>query len=677
LKGRARILRSMPFITKPTMQTHSSTSSGSWLARQPLNKQLFLACTLVTALIMALIGAFMAWQGQQVAIANVRAANLDSLEAFNRPLQLTYNMAMERNQSLYPVLLRYIGGTPEPMDTHAIEQDAGVAPELNLRGMIVNGRNDLMASVTGLQAEILARSGRNWYRIASALHPQDLGKLPEHYPILAELSRGEPAASIENEAGKWFATYAHPLRDESGLLYGGILTRIDVTAQVAPLLEEIKTFKLATYGTISIVKATSGGQDWTRIGGAWGTPGRLLSQDNPPQDFEVFKSAFQQSQGVERLTIEGKSIFLAWRTIENWDWVVYGFGTADDFLAQNREQTWIQLGMMLTGTLIIALLVGVTAARTLRPVRHVVEGMGQLGQGVLNSPMPGFPQNSRNEVHILLDSLHKSKAALRQAFGQVRDSVGEIHVGINEIAAGNTDLSSRTEQQAASLQETASSMEQLASTVRQNADHARQASSLAEEASAIAQQGGSAVSNVVHTMERISTSSGRIGEIVNVIDGIAFQTNILALNAAVEAARAGEQGKGFAVVANEVRSLAQRSAEAAREIKDLIENSSAEVSSGSRQVAEAGSTMNQLLDAVESVTVLMKEIASASQEQSSGIDQVNIAVTQMDSGTQQNAALVEEAATAAQSLQNEAHRLAQIVHRFKTDESDTGPHLLN
>ncbi len=671
---RPRILRGAPFITRPTMQTQSTTS-GSWLARQPLNKQLFLACTLATAVVMALIGAVMAWQSQQVAIANVRAANLDSLEAFNRPLQLTYNMAMERSQSLYPVLLRYLGGTPAPADPQAIEHDTGEAPELGVQGLAVNGRNDLMSSVTGLQAEILARSGRNWYRIASALHPQKLGLLPANHPLLDELARGEPAANIESQGDKWFATYAHPLRDEAGRLYGSILTRIDVSAQVNPLLEEIKTFKLATYGTISIVKAAADGQDWVRIGGAYGKPGSLLSKDNPPQDFEAFKKAFQQKQGVERLIIDGRSVFLAWRTIENWGWIVYGFGAADDFLAQSREQTWIQLGMMLAGTLVIALLVGVTAARTLRPVRHVVDGMGQLGRGVLNSPMPGFPPNSRNEVHILLESLHRSKAGLRQAFGQVRNSVGEINVGISEIAAGNTDLSARTEQQAASLQETASSMEQLASTVRQNADHARQASSLAEEASAIAQQGGAAVSNVVSTMERISQSSGRIGEIVNVIDGIAFQTNILALNAAVEAARAGEQGKGFAVVAGEVRSLAQRSAEAAREIKDLIEHSGAEVDSGARLVSEAGATMDRLLDAVESVTVLMKEIASASQEQSSGIDQVNIAVAQMDAGTQQNAALVEEAATAAQSLQNEAHRLARIVARFKTEErpEEAGP----
>jgi methyl-accepting chemotaxis protein-1 (serine sensor receptor) len=246
----------------------------------------------------------------------------------------------------------------------------------------------------------------------------------------------------------------------------------------------------------------------------------------------------------------------------------------------------------------------------------------------------------------------------------VRDGSDAIYTGASEIAMGNNDLSSRTEQQAASLEETAASMEQLTATVKQNAENARQASQLALTASETAQQGGKVVDGVVTTMKEITGSSKKIADIISVIDGIAFQTNILALNAAVEAARAGEQGRGFAVVAGEVRSLAQRSAQAAKEIKGLIEDSVSRVNTGSVLVESAGETMTNIVNAVTRVTDIMGEIASASDEQSRGIDQVGLAVNEMDRVTQQNAALVEESATAAAALEDQASRLKQSVAVF-------------
>ena len=272
---------------------------------------------------------------------------------------------------------------------------------------------------------------------------------------------------------------------------------------------------------------------------------------------------------------------------------------------------------------------------------------------------------STNEIGQMFGAVKRMQESLTRTVATVRRGVDEINVGSREISAGNTDLSSRTEQQAASLEETAASMEQLASTVKQNADNARQANQLAASASDVAERGGSAVAEVVNTMQGISASSRKISEIVSVIDGIAFQTNILALNAAVEAARAGEQGKGFAVVAGEVRSLAQRSAQAAKEIKGLIEDSVSKVGAGSQQVERAGATMQEIVASVKRVTDIMGEISAASEEQSSGIDQVNRAVSQMDEVTQQNAALVEEAAAAAGSLQEQAQRLAEAVAVFK------------
>ncbi|MFD4839099.1 methyl-accepting chemotaxis protein [Achromobacter sp. NPDC058515] len=277
---------------------------------------------------------------------------------------------------------------------------------------------------------------------------------------------------------------------------------------------------------------------------------------------------------------------------------------------------------------------------------------------------------STNEIGQLFAAIKRMQESLTRTVASVRRGVDEINVGSREISAGNTDLSSRTEQQAASLEETAASMEQLASTVKQNADNARQANQLAASASDVAERGGSAVSEVVSTMQGISASSRKISEIVSVIDGIAFQTNILALNAAVEAARAGEQGKGFAVVAGEVRSLAQRSAQAAKEIKGLIEDSVTKVGAGSQQVERAGATMQEIVSSVKRVTDIMGEISAASEEQSSGIDQVNRAVSQMDEVTQQNAALVEEAAAAAGSLQEQAQRLAEAVAVFKINAGE-------
>ncbi|QNU16414.1 HAMP domain-containing protein [Thermomonas sp. XSG] len=250
--------------------------------------------------------------------------------------------------------------------------------------------------------------------------------------------------------------------------------------------------------------------------------------------------------------------------------------------------------------------------------------------------------------------------------GQIRTGSESINASASEIARGNEDLSRRTEQQAAALEETASSMEELTSTVRQNADNARQASQLAHGAAGVAVRGGEVVGQVVETMSGITASSHRIADIIGVIDGIAFQTNILALNAAVEAARAGEQGRGFAVVAAEVRTLAQRSAGAAKEIKQLITDSVVQVEEGSALVDQAGRTMSEIVDSVKRVTDIMADISAASQEQSAGIEQVNQAITQMDEGTQQNAALVEEAFAAAQSMEHQANELVGLVAAFNT-----------
>ncbi len=320
---------------------------------------------------------------------------------------------------------------------------------------------------------------------------------------------------------------------------------------------------------------------------------------------------------------------------------------------------------------VLAILVGWWATRSItRPLNAAVEVAQRVATGDLTATLA---VGSTDETGQLLTALKNMNDSLVKTVSQVRSGTETIGIASREIASGNADLSARTESQAGSLQETASSMEELTETVRQNAENARQANQLVGSASDVAVRGGQVVGQVVDTMGSIKDSSRKIVDIIGVIDGIAFQTNILALNAAVEAARAGEQGRGFAVVAAEVRNLAQRSAGAAKEIKSLIGDSVEKVDAGSKLVDEAGKTMEEIVTSVKHVADIMSEITAASQEQSAGIEEVNRAIGQMDEMTQQNAALVEQAAAAAQSMQDQAAALGQSVAVFKL--ADGGPQL--
>ena len=321
--------------------------------------------------------------------------------------------------------------------------------------------------------------------------------------------------------------------------------------------------------------------------------------------------------------------------------------------------------LVLLGVAAVALGVGfawMTTRSIVQPLNEAVRIAQTVADGDLSRRIEA---HSDDEAGQLLKALKAMNDSLAGIVAEVRSGTDTIATASQQIASGNLDLSSRTERQASTLEETASSMEELTSAVRHNADHARQARELAAAASDVAARGGSVVGDVVHTMGSINAASSKIVDIIAVIDGIAFQTNILALNAAVEAARAGEQGRGFAVVASEVRALAQRSAQAAREIKDLIDNTVQQVQAGSALVNQAGDTMSEVVSSIQRVTAIMADIASASGEQTAGIEQINQAIVQLDNTTQQNAALVEQAAAAASAMQDQTSRLTGQVGRFK------------
>ena len=356
-----------------------------------------------------------------------------------------------------------------------------------------------------------------------------------------------------------------------------------------------------------------------------------------------------------------------------WDWYLSTGLYIDDINAAFRSTLYGSLGILVVLAAILSAVVVLLNRGILRSLGGEPAYAAEIANQIANNDLTAAVKTAPDDRSSLLFSMKRMQEQLTRTIGTIKTLAESIATASHQIAAGNQDLSQRTEEQAASLEETASSMDQLTSTVAQNADNASQANQLAGQAAQVAQQGGTVVSRVVETMDGITSSSGQIANIVGIIEGIAFQTNILALNAAVEAARAGEQGRGFAVVASEVRSLAQRSSAAAKEIKELINDSVERVQAGASHVQEAGAKMSEITHEIRRVTDIMAEITAASQEQSKGIGQVNQAVTQMDAVTQQNSALVEQAAAAASSLESQADELKTSVSMFRLNAShETG-----
>ena len=554
------------------------------------------------------------------------------------------------------------------------------APTLKLDGKVMNMHFDLpdqFTQATGAVATIFAKTGDDYIRVTTSLKNEKgeraIGTLLDRaHPGYKAVQEGKSYNGFAVLFGHPYATQYDPIRDAQGKLIGLSFIGMDYGDFQKQLKTTIRNIKVGKTGYFYVLDSRPGkgygtyivhpreeGQNKLQAKDASGREfiKDILSAKNGVAKYPYINSDSAESRPREKM--------VAFTHFDRWEWVIVG-GTYLDEFSEDVRQMRNLFGLLGLG---LVLLVSVALFFLVRnlvvlPVERASQAAQRLAQGDLTVRLQ---LDRQDELGRLMGAINQIGTGLASVVTDVRHGSDAVATASAEIAQGNSDLSARTENQASALQETASSMEQLSSTVRQNADNARQANQLAQNASSVARKGGEVVAQVVNTMNDISASSRRIADIIAVIDGIAFQTNILALNAAVEAARAGEQGRGFAVVAGEVRNLASRSAEAAKEIKSLITDSVGRVEQGTALVDQAGATMHEVVNAISRVNDIMGEISAASAEQSNGVAQVGQAVNSMDQATQQNAALVEQMAAAAASLRTQAQDLVQIVSVFKVN----------
>jgi methyl-accepting chemotaxis protein len=559
--------------------------------------------------------------------------------------------------------------------TEGVNDEGKPEPVLIFNGIPINGQFDIVDRYTqesgGAVATVFARTGDDYLRVTTSLKNATGGRafrtlLDRNHPAYSLMEAGQTFVGRATLFGREYMTVYEPIREGNRTI--GILF---IGSDISPLLNKLYRImasqKVAESGAIYGVDLRAGANRGNLLGAPEGTPRPNIEDGEGKAWFEAVNAITELTELDQQWspiypTAAPTQRHVAVDRYAPWNLAVVVEAPAHEMMGAARDaMIWLWSGVVLSLVLLVLVLTLATRRLVGRPVSQLSDALGKLAQGDLTQPIRS---GSSDEIGRLSADMEVFRERLLQSLGTVRESADAVASASSEIAQGNQDLSGRTENQASALEQTAASMEELGSTVRHNADNASAANQLASQASTVAEQGGMAVAEVVDTMKGINQSSQKIADIIGVIDGIAFQTNILALNAAVEAARAGEQGRGFAVVAGEVRTLAQRSAAAAKEIKDLIQSSVQQVAQGTEQVDRAGSTMQEVVGSIKRVADIVAEITAASREQSEGVGQVGEAVSQLDQATQQNAALVEEMSAASASLSQQAEQLVAAVSRF-------------